>query len=93
MSVLVVSVAFLLAAGQPPAEAPAQQAAPAQTSEPAKVEPKMICKYENLTGSRLQKTKVCRPEGDTGAGDDTKLQRELSKNGDFVDPQRGGFGN
>jgi hypothetical protein len=93
MSLLVVSLALLLTAGQPPAEAPAQQAAPAQTSEPAKAEPKMICKYENLTGSRLQKTKVCRPEGETGASEDTKLQRELSKNGDSVDPQRGGFGN
>ncbi|MFT3725687.1 MAG: hypothetical protein QM773_19165 [Hyphomonadaceae bacterium] len=92
MSGFVISVAFLLAAGQPPADAPAQQPA-AGPSEPAKAEPKMICKYEHATGSRVQKTKVCRPEGQSGEEQDTKLQRELSKNGDFVDPQKGGFGN
>jgi hypothetical protein len=93
MSAFVLSMAFFLAAGQPPAEAPAQASAttPAAT-EPAKPEPKMVCKYEHATGSRLQKTKVCRPEGQSSADQDTKLQRELNRNGDFVDPQRG-FGN
>ena len=92
MSAFMVSVTFLLAAGQPPADAPAQQPA-ASPSEPAKAEPKMVCKYEHATGPRLQKTKVCRPEGETGSAMDTKLERQLMKNGDFVDPQKGGFGN
>ncbi len=93
MSALLLSMAFFLTAGQPPADAPVQPAQ--QTSgalaarDPAKPEPKMICKYEHAVGSRVQKTKVCRPEGEPGADQDTKLQRQLSKNGDFVDPQRG----
>ena len=98
MSAFVLSMAFFLTAGQPPADVPAQQ--PAQQAangpaapEPAKPEPKMICKYENAVGSRLQKTKVCRPEGQAASNQDTKLQRELSKNGDFIDPSSSGFGN
>lgn len=90
MSAILLSMAFFLSAGQPPAEAPAQPASGAPAaSEPAKPEPKMICKYEHAVGSRVQKTKVCRPEGEPGADQDTKLQRQLNKNGDFVDPQRG----
>jgi hypothetical protein len=91
MSAFIVSVAFLLAGGQPPADAPAATTAAPAAQTPAK-EPKMICKYEQAVGSRLQKTKVCRPEGQSSEDQDTKLQRELSKNGDFVEPQRG-FGN
>ena len=85
MSAFIVSVAFLLAGGQPPADTPAATtAAPADaaTQSPAK-EPKMICKYEYEMGSRVKKTKICRPEGETSADQDTKLQRELSKNGDM----------
>jgi hypothetical protein len=92
MSALVLSAAFLLSAGQPPADAPAQQPA-AGPAEPAKAEPKMVCKYEFATGSRVQKVKVCRPENDSAGAQDTKLERQLMKNGDFVDPQKGGFGN
>ncbi len=93
MSAYVISVAFFLAAGQPPADTSAQQTAGSEAAEPAKPEPKMVCKYENLTGSRVQKTKVCRPEGQERSTMDTKLERQLMKNGDFVDPQKGGFGN
>jgi hypothetical protein len=50
----------------------------------------MICKYEFATGSRVQKVKVCRPENEAGMDQDTKLQRELAKNGDMHRP--GEFG-
>jgi len=86
-------VVFLLGAGQPPTEAPAQTAAPAArttTAEPT-AEPKMICKYEHVTGSRLSKQKVCRPEGDDGQQSST-LQRQLDRFGDRGPPVPG-FGN
>jgi len=70
---------FLLAGGQPPANEPAPQ--PVVAAPEAKPEPKMICKYEHVTGSRLQKTKVCRPEGESGHDQDSALQRELNKVG------------
>lgn len=84
-----VSLAFLLAAGQPPAEAPA---APAATTEAPAAEPKMICKYEYATGSRVQKVKVCRPENQTSNDMDTKLQRDMSRLGDMRIPGEKGGG-
>lgn len=86
-----VSLAFLLAAGQPPAEPAAATPAAEQAAAPTQ-EPKMICKYENLTGSRVQKQKICRPESQTAADiDSTKLQRDIARNGDMRVPgERGG---
>jgi hypothetical protein len=83
MSAFVLSAAFLLLAGQPPA------VTPTQASAPAKPEPKMICKYEFATGSHIHKVKVCRPENEMADDIDTKLQREMSKNGDQRTPQGG----
>ena len=62
------SVMFLLVTSQPATEVPAPQApaAPVATTATAP-EPKMICKYERTTGSRVQKTKICRPENEKGA--------------------------
>lgn len=85
------SLIFLLAAGQPSTATPPQQTTPAATTPAA--EPKMVCKYEHVTGSRLQKQKVCRPEGESGSDQDTKLQRELSRNGDYREPPGPGLGN
>lgn len=95
MSIFLVSLSFLVSASQPPSNGPAAQAtAPAATvAEAPKPEPKMICKYEHTTGSRLSKQKVCRPEGQSGLEQDTALQRELNRNGDFRDPSASGFGN
>jgi len=90
MSAFGLSLIFLLSAGQPATDPAAQQPA-ATTAQPA-AEPKMVCKYEHVTGSRLQKTKVCRPENEKGADQDTKLQRELSRNGDYREVPRGGIG-
>lgn len=78
MTSFALSVIFLLAAGQPATE---QTATPAAAATPA-AEPKMVCKYERSTGSRLQKQKVCRPEGETGNDQDTALQRKLDRLGD-----------
>ena len=98
MSAFIISVALLLAAGdQPPADtavAPAMQATTSTpAAAPAKEEPKMICKYENSTGSRLQKVKICRPANERADDQDTKLQRELNRNGDLRLAPTPGFGN
>lgn len=87
MSSFAVSLAFLLAGGQPPAEAPTVPA----TAE-TKPEPKMVCKYEHLTGSRVQKQKVCRPENQTSNDQDTKLQRDMARFGDQRNPGEFGGG-
>ena len=84
------SLIFLMVAGQPATDATAPQPIPA-AAQPA-AEPKLVCKYEHVTGSRLQKTKVCRPEGESGSDQDTKLQRELSRNGDYREVPSGGLG-
>lgn len=77
-------VLFLLAGGQPPTEATTQQAEPAATATAAApaAEPKMVCKYEHVTGSRLSKQKVCRPEGQSSADQSTALQRQLDRYAD-----------
>jgi hypothetical protein len=93
MSAVLLSMAFFLAGAQAPADTPAQASVAPETAAPVKEEPKLVCKYEFATGSRVQKVKVCRPANATSSNQDTKLQRELSKNGDFRDPQSGGFGN
>lgn len=89
MSPLIVSIALLVAADQPPAPLPAQTA---DATQPAKPEPKMICKYEFATGSRVQKVKVCRPENESSADQDTKLQRAIDRLGDMRVPGEKGGG-
>lgn len=81
MTSFVFPVLFLLAGGQPPTEATTQQPEPAATAAPVApaAEPKMICKYEHVTGSRLGKQKVCRPEGESSADQSTALQRQLDR--------------
>ncbi len=82
MTSFTLSLIFLLAAGgQPPADTTTQSAEPSAqppVAEPA-AQPKMICKYEHTTGSRLSKQKICRPEGEAGADQSTALQRQLDK--------------
>jgi hypothetical protein len=96
MNIYLFPALFLLAGGEPqtttqPAatEAPATAAAPVAETKP---EPKMVCKYEHATGSRLSKTKVCRPEGQVGDDQSMALRRSLDKIEDrSIDP--GSFGN
>jgi hypothetical protein len=96
MNIYLFPALFLLAGGEPqtttqPAatEAPATAAAPVAETKP---EPKMVCKYEHATGSRLSKTKVCRPEGQEGDDQSMALRRSLDKIEDrSIDP--GSFGN
>ncbi len=97
MILTLVPVLFLLAADQPPTTEPTPQpvvtapvvAAPATEVKP---EPKMVCKYEHVTGSRLSKQKVCRPEGETSNDQASALQREMQRNGDYREPLSS-FGN
>ena len=91
MTAFGLSLIFLLSASQPATDGVTQQPTSTAT-QPAAEEPKMVCKYEHVTGSRLQKTKVCRPENEKGVDQDTKLQRELSRNGDYREVPRGGVG-
>ena len=94
MSGIVLSVALMFAAAdQPPAADTAQPALPAQTTQAGEVAaPKMVCKYESSTGSRVQRVKVCRPADEKQNEQSTQLQRQLSKNGDFLEPSST-FGN
>jgi len=80
MTAFGLSLIFLLSASQPATDATAQPSTPAAT-QPATEEPKMVCKYEHVTGSRLQKTKICRPENEANA-DNTALQRKMDRLGD-----------
>lgn len=91
MTSFVFPALFLLAGGQPPTDAAVQPPARAADAAPA-AEPKMICRYEHVTGSRLSRQKVCRPEGQSGMDQETALQRELQRNGDFREAP-GTFGN
>jgi len=74
-------VLFLMSADEPQTPQPATPPAAQQAVAPATpaAEPKMICKWEQVTGSRVQKTKVCRPEGQSGVDQSTALQRSLDK--------------
>jgi hypothetical protein len=79
---------FQAAAGAP-ADAP-QTTAAAATEKAA--EPEMVCRNEYEPGSRVRKTRVCRPKGSDKQQDKTALQRELDRQGDTI-PPTGGFGN
>jgi hypothetical protein len=84
----VLLVLFQAAAGAP-ADAP--QATTAATTEKA-AEPEMVCRNEYEPGSRVRKTRVCRPKGSDRQQDKTVLQRQLDRQGD-VAPPSGGLGN
>jgi hypothetical protein len=98
MKLIALPVLFLLAASP---VAVAQQgatpppAAPAATADPAKPaeEPKMVCRNEHVTGSRVQKQRVCRPANDSGNDQSSALQRELDKIGNVPAPPGTGIGN
>jgi hypothetical protein len=96
LSGIVLSAALRFAAADQPPATDSAQVQPVQTGQTAQAaaveEPKMVCKYESSTGSRVQKVKVCRPADQKQDEQSTKLQRELAKNGDFIEPS-GTFGN
>jgi hypothetical protein len=92
MTSFALSLIFLLSAGQQATEVPAPQPTAVAEAATPEAEPKMVCKYEHVTGSRLQKTKICRPENEKGQDQDTKLQRQLSRNGDYRDLSGTGLG-
>lgn len=92
MTSLMFPALFLLAGGQPPTEAATEQTAPAATATAPAAEPKMICRYEHVTGSRLNRQKVCRPEGESSADQSTALQRQLDRVNTRPETL-GGFGN
>lgn len=85
----VVLLALFQAAAGAPADAP--QATAAAATEKA-AEPELICRNEYEPGSRVRKTRVCRPKGSDKQQDKTVLQRELDRFGDIA-PPAGGLGN
>ena len=84
----VILAALLQASGpvaEPPTAAPNDGAT--QTSE-QKEKPKMVCRYEHDTGSRVKRVKVCHQQGtDEEQDDKTALQRALDKQGDVLTPR------
>ncbi len=85
MSLFLFPALFLLAAGEPQtAEPPAQPPAPAPVAAPAPQakpeEPKIVCRNERITGSRVAKERVCRPVGGTHNDLDAATQRDLGLN-------------
>lgn len=78
-------VLFQAVAGTP-GDAP--QATAAATTEKA-AEPEMVCRNEYEPGSRVRKTKVCRPKGSDKQEDKTALQRALDRHADVAPPSSG----
>ena len=60
---------FQVAAGEPGSVA--SQAGATEAAAPA-AEPKVVCRVENVTGSRARKQKVCKTEGYNEAGEAAK---------------------
>ena len=83
-----VALAVLLQASGPVAEPP--PSTPASETAPETVEkkdkPKMVCRFEYPTGSRLKRERVCHEQGSDEQQDKTKLQRELDRQGDVLQP-------
>ena len=76
MSGIILSLSLLFSVSdQPPADA-------AAAPQPQGEEPKLVCKREFAVGSRVKNVKVCRPTNQEADFQDTKLQREMAKNGD-----------
>jgi len=83
----VILAALLQASGpvaEPPTAAPNDGAT--QTSE-TKAKPKMVCRYEHDTGTRVKRVKVCHEQGVEEQEDKTALQRALDKQGDVLTPR------
>ncbi|HEX5008498.1 MAG TPA: hypothetical protein VFV70_15395 [Hyphomonadaceae bacterium] len=78
-------VLFQAAAGAP-GDAP-QATTTAATEKTA--EPEMVCRNEFEPGSRVRKTRICRPKGSDKQQDKTALQRELDRQGDVLPPSPG----
>jgi len=86
-----VVLALLLQASGPAAEPPpaAPNETPAQATTEEKKKPKMVCRFEYPTGSRLKRERVCREQGSDEQQDKTALQRELDRQGDVLPPSPG----
>jgi hypothetical protein len=86
--------AFLFQAA---AGAPAQATPPVQTGEEVTVvgkaeEPRIVCRMEFVTGSRVKKEKVCAAPPNQAQDTPTNLQRQISRKGDYSE-QPSTFGN
>lgn len=91
-----IAFAFLFQAA---AGGPSQAPPPATTGGGEEVtvtgkaeEPKIVCRMEFVTGSRVKKEKVCAAPANKAQDTLTTLQRDLARRGDNSEPQEG-FGN
>jgi hypothetical protein len=89
-----VAFAFLFqaAAGAPTQAAPTEQTGEEVTVVGKSVEPSIVCRMEFVTGSRVKKERVCAAPPNKAQDTQTNLQREISRKGDYSEPQSG-FGN
>jgi hypothetical protein len=83
-----IAIAFLF---QTAAGNPAQAPPPGETSEEVIVtgkaeEPRIVCRMEYVTGSRVKKERICAAPNNKAQDTETKLQRDLSRQIDLVDP-------
>jgi hypothetical protein len=82
-----VAVAFLFqAAAGAPAQAPAPPASEEVTVVGKAEEPRIVCRMEFVTGSRVKKEKVCAAPPNKAQDTQTNLQREMARKGDFSEP-------
>jgi hypothetical protein len=85
------AIAFLFQAA---AGAPAQQAPPPAATQSGeevtvlgkKEEPKIVCRMEYVTGSRVRKERICTAPPNQAQDTQTNLQRQIDRLGDFVEP-------
>ena len=82
---------------QATAGAPAQQAPPTSKGEEVTVlgkaeEPKVVCRTEFATGSRVKKVKICDVPPNQAQDTQTNLQRQMNRKSDYVEPPQT-FGN
>jgi hypothetical protein len=79
----VIIAALMQVSSGDPAAAPAAQAPP-----PAKAAegPKMICRWQPVTGSLVKKERVCVPLHSQDDPQSSALQRALSRSGDIPPP-------
>lgn len=89
---LAIAFLFQAAAGAPAEQAPATQKGEEVTVLGKKEAPKVVCRMEYVTGSRVRKERICTAPPNAAQDTPTNLQRQIDRLGDFVEPPQV-FGN
>jgi hypothetical protein len=83
---VVVAFLFQAAAGGPAQATPSVQSGEEVTVVGKAEEPRIVCRMEFVTGSRVKKERVCTAPPNKAQDTQTNLQREMARKGDFVEP-------